>query len=187
MATKATRAALFTAAGVLGVAAVTTGTVALSPLSVTETTTVAVAPEIAENQYIGDCTTVTPPEPDPCEAAQNVIRYSFFGALVNASNFKTWKKGSPGDYGRLCSGPIQPDGSQTCVNGLMAYPQCSTPTNPQPQTMRTFFGAAIADAVEAYACARGTEAINFPAPNPPPTGTGDKTAPTAPGPLNVNP
>lgn len=167
------KVALGTGAAVLGLAAATTGTLALSPVDVVETETVTVATTLAPGQYIGTCTTVTPPEPDPCEAAQGVIRYQFFGALVNATVFNNWKKSSPGDYQRL--------------NTLMLAPKCSTPANPQPQIMVTFFGAALADAIEAYACARGYEPIAWPAPNPKPISTGDTKAPTAPGPVIVTP
>lgn len=154
--------------GFMGAAALSSSELASSD----ETITV-FADTIAENQYQGDCVVVTPPEPDPCEAAQASIRYGMFGHLVNAAPFKTWKKGSPGDYARLTS--------------IMANPQCATPSNPQPQTMVTFFGAAIADAVEAYACARGTEPITWPASNPPVTSGSDKKAPTAPGPVIITP
>lgn len=127
--------------------------------------------ELQPGQYVGPCSIVTPPEPDPCEAAQLVLRHSFWGEMVNAAYFKKWKQGSPGDYGRLLA--------------LMAAPICSTPAHPQPQTMRTPQGAALANVIEAYACALGAEPIAMPAANPKPTGT-DRTPPSAPGPLQVD-
>ena len=54
--------------------------------------------------------------------------------------------------------------------------------------MVTATGAAFYAAVQAYACALGTEPIAWPAPNPPrAAGATDKKAPTAPGPLQVQP
>jgi hypothetical protein len=123
-------------------------------------------------QYVGPCSIVTPPDADPCEAAQLVLRYQFWGAMVNASWFKKWKAGSPGDWNRLKT--------------LLAAPVCSTVTNPQPQIMVTRFGEALSNEIEAYACALGTEAISLPAADAAPTG-GDKTAPGAPGPIIVTP
>lgn len=128
--------------------------------------------ELAPNQYVGPCSIVTVPDADPCQAAQLVLRYQFWGAMVNGSLWKQWVKGSPKDYQRLLT--------------LLAAPKCSTATDPQPQIMVTKTGAALADAVEAYACALGTEPIVLPAPDPPPTGT-DKTAPSAPQDLQIVP
>lgn len=144
----------------------------------TPTETVAIigpgATSLAEGQYVGPCSIVTPPEPDPCEAAQHQIRYPFLGQLVNAKPFKSWVKGAPNDYARLTA--------------YMQAPICSTATNPQPQPMTTFMGAAIGDAVEAIACARGVGPVVWPAPNPPPVpGSTDITPPGAPGPVTVTP
>ena len=139
------------------------------------TETVSVVPDtIADNQYQGPCSVVTPPEPDPCEAAQGQIRYSMLGHLVNATPYKNWRKGAPLDAARL--------------DALMANPQCPTATNPQPQTLQTFMGAAIGAAINAYACAKGTGPLTWPAPNPSPaSGSTDKTPPTPPGPVQVSP
>lgn len=128
--------------------------------------------DLQPGQYVGPCSIVTPPASDPCDAAQLVLRYQFWGALVNAALFKQWVKGSPKDYQRLLT--------------LLAAPKCSTATDPQPQIMVTRTGEALGNAVEAYACALGVEPIILPAPDPAPTGT-DKTAPTAPGPVEIVP
>lgn len=129
---------------------------------------------LQEGQYIGPCSVVTPPDPDPCEAAQGMLRYAFLGELVNSIQFNKWKNGSPKDYARL--------------NAIMSDPKCPKASDPQPQTMVTPFGAAIADAVQAYACALGTEPVTWPAPNPPlDPNRKDKKPPTAPGPIQVTP
>jgi hypothetical protein len=161
------------AAGVLAVGAlVAGGTIAdVTP----EADVTWVGPGTAElqpGQYVGPCSIVTPPDADPCQAAQLVLRHQFWGAMVNASWFKSWVKGSPNDYQRLLT--------------ILAAPVCSTFDNPQPQIMVTRFGEALANEVEAYACALGTEPITLPAADPPPTGK-DKTPPTAPGSLHVLP
>jgi hypothetical protein len=127
--------------------------------------------ELQPGQYVGPCSIVIPPEPDPCQAAQLALRYQVFGNLVNTAYFWKWKAANPGEHSRLAA--------------VMAQPKCSTPANPQPQTLTTFFGAMMGDVVEAYACALGVEPIAFPARNPPSTGQGDKVAPTAPGPIQV--
>lgn len=143
---------------------------AIAELNVTTVTTT----YDADTQYIGKCGLVTPPDPDRCDAVQGAIRYSMLGSLVNADQFKKWTQSAPNDYQRLTT--------------LMAAPKCSIPSSPQPQIMVTFMGAALASAVQAYACALGTEPIVWPAPNPPRTaGSKDKTAPTAPGPITVTP
>lgn len=168
------KVAVGTAAGVLGlIGAAALGSSEL--MSSTDTVTVATfADTIADNQYQGTCVVVTPPEPDPCDAAQGQIKYSMLGHLVNAIPYKNWRKGAPQDAAR--------------IDAVLANPQCPTANNPQPQTLTTFMGAAIADAVKAYACARGTGPITWPAPNPPPDSTNsDKKAPTPPGPLTVKP
>lgn len=133
----------------------------------------AVQETLAEGQYVGPCSIVTPPEPDPCEAAQGQIRYAMLGELVNAIPYKNWRKGAPIDAARL--------------DALMLNPQCPTASNPQPQTLRTFMGAAIGAALQAYACAKGTGPITWPAPNPPPVAGSDTQAPTPPGPVTVTP
>lgn len=128
----------------------------------------------ADSQYVGLCGIVTPPDPDRCDAAQGTLRYSMFGSLVNAIQFNKWKQKSPRDYERLTL--------------LMGAPHCSVPSNPQPQIMVTPLGAALASAVQAYACAGGTEPIVWPPPNPPlDPNRADKTPPTAPGPIQVQP
>lgn len=166
-------AAAIVGAGVLAAGAlVAGGTVADLTPAEPETFVGPGVAELAPGQYVGPCSIVTPPEPDPCEAAQLAIRYQFFAALVNAEPYKRWAKGAPGDVSRLAA--------------QYAAPRCSTPANPQPQTMKTRLGEAIGNAVEAYACALGTEPIVLPAPDPPPTGT-DRSAPTAPGPITVAP
>ena len=137
-----------------------------------------VGPDIAETlavgDYIGPCSIVTPPEPDPCQAAQLVLRYQLLGNIGNSAYHPKWVVANPGEVLRLAT--------------VMAEPRCSTVANPQPQTMRTFYGAALADAVEAYACALGTEAVTWPVPNAPPlAGAKDKTPPSAPGPILVGP
>jgi hypothetical protein len=136
--------------------------------------TVTLTELVEPGEYIGPCSIVTPPEPDPCQAAQLVLRYQFFGHMVNADQYKIWRKGAPGDRARL--------------DTLLATPKCSTASNPQPQIMVTKFGAALADVVEAYACALGTEPITLPVPNPPldPTRS-DKTSPTPPSDLTIPP
>jgi hypothetical protein len=133
----------------------------------------AVQETLAEGQYVGPCSIVTPPEPDPCEAAQGAIRYSMLGELVNAVPYKNWRKGAPLDAARL--------------DAYLQNPQCSTPSNPQPQTMRTFMGAAIAAALQAYACAKGVGPVTWPEPNPPAASGSDTQAPTPPGPVTVEP
>jgi len=132
----------------------------------------------ADTQYVGRCHIVTPPTSDYCEAAEGTIRYPFFAQLVNASNFKSWKKSSPGDYARLTA--------------HMNAPRCPTPVG-NVQDMKTPLGAAFYNVVEAYACAAsangGTiEPLTWPAPATTldPNRT-DKTPPTAPGPLTVAP
>jgi hypothetical protein len=148
--------------------------------------------ELQPGQYVGPCSIVTPPAADPCDAAQLVLRYQFWGAMVNADWFKKWKKGAPGDWKRLCipgaKNPDPPagDGLIPCIGGQMSAPVCSTFTNPQPQIMVTRFGEALSNEVEAYACALGTEPISLPVPDPAPTGT-DKTAPSAPQNLETVP
>lgn len=127
-----------------------------------------------DTQYVGKCGIVTPPAPDACDAAQGILRYSFFASLVNADNFKKWKSSSPGDYQRLTA-HMQAPASSAAPIGLV-------------QDMRTALGAALASVVQAYACAKGTEPIVWPAPNPPPlAGAKDKTPPTPPGPITVTP
>jgi len=145
---------------------VTNPTYALNVQTVTTTYDV-------DTQYLGKCAVVTPPSADPCDAAQGTIRYSFFGSLVNADQFKKWKSSAPLDYARLTA--------------HMNAPVCSLGGAGLPQDMKTFMGAALYSAVQAYACALGTEPIVWPAPNPPRTSSSDKTAPTAPGPITVTP
>ena len=128
----------------------------------------------ADTQYVGKCGLVTPPDPDHCDAVQGTLRYSFFMSLVNSIQFNKWKQKSPKDYQRL--------------SGLMAAPECSVPSNPQPQIMVTPLGAALASAVQAYACALGEEPVTWPAANPPlDPNRSDKKPPTAPGPIQVTP
>jgi hypothetical protein len=128
----------------------------------------------ADTQYVGKCGIVTPPDPDACDAVQGTLRYSFWGSMVNSIQFNKWKQKSPKDYQRLL--------------GLMASPQCSVPSNPQPQIMVTPLGAALANVVQAYNCAHGIEPIALPAANPPlDPNRADKQPPTAPGPLQVTP
>lgn len=130
--------------------------------------------QLAEGQYVGPCSIVTPPDADPCQAAQLVLRYQVFGDLVNTAYFPKWKRANPGELARLKT--------------IMAAPKCSTATNPQPQTLVTFYGAMLGDIVEAYACALGSEPIAFPTPNPPAVaGSTDKSPPTAPGPVTITP
>lgn len=130
--------------------------------------------ELLPGQYVGPCSIVTPPEPDPCQAAQLVLRYQVLGNVVNTTYHPKWVAANPGEMQRLAA--------------LMAAPRCSTPTAPQPQTMRTFYGAMLGDVIEAYACALGTEPVTWPAANPPPlAGAKDKTAPSAPGPIVIGP
>lgn len=158
-------------------AAIIVGTVALTGAGAVTATEVVGSDEsvvetlaLSEGQYLGPCSIVTPPEPDPCEAAQGTLRYHFWAGMVNADQFKKWKQSAPKDYLRL----------QT----LMAAPMCSTPAHPQPQIMVTKMGAALAATVGAYACAKGTEPIVLPTPNPIVTGT-DKIPPSAPGAITV--
>jgi hypothetical protein len=125
----------------------------------------------ADTQYVGKCGIVTPPTADSCDAAQGVIRYAFFGKVVNASQFKVWKNQNPGEYARLTA--------------HMNTPFCGSGASPD---MNTFYGGFLADAVEAYACARGIEAIVWPTPNPPlDPKRADKTPPTPPTGLTVTP
>lgn len=127
-----------------------------------------------DTQYVGKCGIVTPPTPDACDAAQGELRYSFWSAIVNADNFKKWKQSSPGDYQRLLA--------------HMQTPACSVAPVGQVQDMKTALGVALYAEVRAYNCAKGTEPIAMPLPNPPPlAGAQDKTPPSAPGPLNVGP
>lgn len=165
------RKARLTAVAVAGASLLVAGTVAVGLLLTDDAPEARVA--LTAEQYQGVCVVVTPPEPDPCDAASGVIRYAFFGALVNVPYLEKWQTANPGEVFRLAA--------------IMAAPKCSTPTSPQPQTMRTFFGAALAAAAEAVACARHPEAIGMPMPNPKPTGTGDRTPPSAPGPITVTP
>src|SRR5574343_1247759 len=137
------RRTLAAGAGLLAAGALVAGGSVLAPSNPAPAVVGPGTTELQEGQYAGPCSIVTPPEPDPCEAAQGTLRYSFWGNMVNAAYFKKWRQGSPGDYGRLL--------------GLMAAPICSTPAHPQPQTMRTPQGAALAAAVQAYACALGAE------------------------------
>lgn len=127
-----------------------------------------------DTQYVGKCGIVTPPTPDVCDAVQGTLRYSFFSSLVNADNFKKWKSSSPGDYQRLTA--------------HMQAPACSAAPVGLMQDMRTALGAALASVVQAYACAKGTEPIVWPSPNPPPlAGSKDKTPPMPPGPITATP
>lgn len=128
----------------------------------------------ADTQYLGPCAVVTPPNADPCVAAQQTIRYVLFGAAVNADLFKKWKAANPGEYARLTA--------------HMNAPACSQGAVGQPQDMLTQTGAMFYAAVQAYACALGTEPIAWPVPNPPRVaGAKDKTPPSAPGPITVQP
>jgi len=140
----------------------------------------------SDTQYLGKCAVVTPPGSDPCDAAQGTLKYSFWGSTVNASTFQNWKKANPGEWARMCSGPIAADKSQTCLTGHMATPMCSVGPVGQPQDMITKYGAALYAETSAYACALGVGPINLPAPNAPPlAGAKDKTPPTAPGPITA--
>lgn len=158
------------AVGALGLVAATGGDVIP-----TDTTTVAVvADTVAPGQYQGVCAVVTPPEPDPCDSVNGTLRFAALGAFERSVYHAKWVASSPGDVGRL--------------SAIMASPACSTPSNPQPQIMRTQYGAALAAVMQAIACARHPEPITWPPLPPPPTaGSTDKTAPTAPGPLTVTP
>lgn len=162
-------------ASIVGASALAIGAFTAGDLtSGSSSTTTVAATTLAEGQYVGPCSTVTPPEPDPCEATQLVIWYQLFGALVNTAYFAKWKTANPGELTRL--------------GAVMAAPKCSTALSPQPQVFLTFYGAMLADAVEAYACALGKDPIAMPAPNPPPkAGSTDKTAPKPPGALQVTP
>lgn len=157
------------AAGVIGGTQISSES-APAELNVTTVTTT----YDADTQYVGECGIVTPPDPDACDAVRGTIRYSMFQSLVNAIQFNKWKQKSPKDYERLSI--------------LMSAPKCSVPSNPQPQIMVTPLGAALASAVQAYACAHGMDAITWPAPYPAlDPNRADKTPPTAPGPLQVTP
>lgn len=161
--------AVLLAAGVLGSNQLSEDSMS-AELNVTTVTTT----YDADTQYVGKCGIVTPPDPDACDAVQGTLRYSMFQSLVNAIQFNKWKQKSPKDYERLTL--------------LMGAPRCSVPSNPQPQIMVTPLGAALASAVQAYACAHGMEAITWPAAYPAlDPNRADKTPPTAPGPLQVTP
>lgn len=130
--------------------------------------------ELTADQYQGKCSVVTPPQPDPCDAAALTISGSFMYSMVNAQLYKNWAKANPGEVQRLAA--------------IMAAPVCSTPATPVDPTMVTPFGNALAAAFMAYACALGTEPLVWPAPNPPlDPKRSDKTPPSAPTGLQLTP
>lgn len=120
----------------------------------------------------GPCGGSIAPEPDPCLAAQGVVRYTFVSHIVNAQTFKNWKRDNPGELARLTT--------------FMAAPTCPTPKNPAAPLMKTMLGAALVNVIQVYACVLGVDPVVLPAPNPPPTGK-DKTSPSMPGAVTVTP
>ena len=163
------------AAAVGGVLAVSGLVVAneadISPVSATETV---LADTVAEGQYQSVCSVVTPPEPDPCDAVAGTLSFIVLGAIERGPYQAKWVAANPGEVSRLAA--------------VMAAPQCSTFTNPQPQTMLTHYGAALAGIMQAVACARHPEPITWP---PLPTALdpnrADKAPPSAPGPIQIGP
>lgn len=126
----------------------------------------------ADTQYLGVCgDVVTPPTAGTCETIQGILRYQFFGRLVNANQFKVWKSQNPGELSR--------------ITAHMQAPLCGSGANPD---MKTYYGQFIADVVEAYACAKGTAPIAWPTPFPAlDPKRADKTPPTPPTGLTVTP
>jgi hypothetical protein len=128
----------------------------------------------ADTQYVGKCGIVTPPTPDKCDSVIGEIQHSFFGNLVNAPLFKSWKVANPGEYSRLTA--------------HMQAPQCSVAPTGNVNDMISFTGAALVNVVEAYACAGGVGPIAWPLKNPNlDPNRKDKIPPTTPGPLTVTP
>lgn len=129
---------------------------------------------LTADQVQGPCAVITPPQPDPCEAASGILAGPFLYDIVNAQLYKNWVAANPGEVQRLAA--------------IMAAPVCSTPATPVDPTMRTYFGSALAMAFMAYACAYGSEPLVWPAPNPPlDPKRSDKTPPSAPSGLTVTP
>jgi hypothetical protein len=128
----------------------------------------------AENPPLVSCDVagVVAPEPDPCAAAQGAIADVMLRNLINAKTVSNWRRDNPGEWTRL--------------TGFMLAPNCPTPANLAQPSMRTRLGSALVNAIQAYACARGTGPLVFPDPDPAPTGS-DKTPPTQPGPVTVSP
>lgn len=157
----------------------------------TKTVTVAVPMNaaLAPGQVQGPCGAYTPPAVDNCTAGQGYLGHAFWDSLTSASIYQNWKKSNPGEAARLCTGPInQTTNVQTCTSGLMSSPTCPTSGTGQAQTMVTNFGAALANIPIAFACAYGFGPMVLPPPVAPPTkGAADKTPPTAPGPITINP
>jgi hypothetical protein len=155
---------------VAGTALATVATAATITLLSTSTTENA----SAENPPLVSCDVagVVAPEPDPCAAAQGAIADVMLRNLINAKTVSNWRRDNPGEWTRLTT--------------FMQTPNCPTPANSAQPSMRTRLGGALVNAIQAYACARGTGPLVFPAPDPAPTGP-DKTPPSQPGPVTVTP
>lgn len=133
----------------------------------------------ADTQYLGRCAVVTPPTPDPCDSTRGTLEFTFWAKVVNASQFKSWRKQNPGEYARL--------------NAHMANPVCPSGGVGPTQDMLTYYGGYLYDVVIAYACVAGAGGgtiapLVWPQANAAldPNRT-DKTPPTAPGPITVTP
>lgn len=125
-------------------------------------------------QYLGRCAVVTPPAPDPCDAANGTLRYAALYEVQLVPYYAKWTAANPGEVQRLA--------------GLMAAPQCSDAPTGTPSVMLTHYGMLLQRITEAIACAKHPEPIVWPEiPPPPDPNRTDKTPPTAPGPITVGP
>lgn len=122
----------------------------------------------AEGWLHGPCGGSLPPDPDPCIGAQLMLE-SVRRSLANAAQFRKWKAANPGEYQRVIS--------------FYANPGINIPS------MLTGIGNALIQVGQMYFYAKGPAVTAaWPAPNPPPLpGQSDKTPPSSPGGLHVNP
>lgn len=125
--------------------------------------------DLQPGQYLGPCSVVTPPTPDPCDAVATGLAPGMWSGFINATTTKNWIKGSPKDWARL--------------QAFAAAPSTSAPA------MSTFLGqwAVYILQMRAYVPG-GLVGGTFPAPNPPlDPNRADKTPPSAPSNLQIVP
>lgn len=141
------------------------------------------------DSFLGQCAVVNPlVAGDPCETAAQIIQYVVLDELGKGAYHAKWVKDNPGENARLLA--------------HLANPKCATGTVGLVQDMKTHYGAALFALTQAWAClpmgppkADGTGAIHprelplkMGVPDPPlDPKRGDKTPPTAPGPITVSP
>ena len=143
---------------------------------------------IPEGSFLGQCTVVTPPISDPCEQAAQLVQYVALNELGKGVYHAKWVKDNPGENARLLA--------------HLANPQCGKGVG-LVQDMKTHYGAALFALTQVWACLpQGPPRFNgdptpihprelplrMGVPDPPldPKRT-DKTPPTAPGPITVQP